>query len=197
MPRSATRLTSWSTWSSTIRPMSLFESRWKITVSSIRLRNSGLKVAASTSSIASRMLSSTCSPTIRSEPTLEVMIRTVLVKLTVRPLAVRQPPVVHQLQERVEDVGVGLLDLVEQHHRVGPPPHRLGQLAALLVADVAGRRADQPRHRVLLHVLGHVEADDRLLGVEHQLGQALRQLGLADPGGAEEEEAADRSVRVR
>ena len=68
-----------------MRPMSAFESRWKITVSSIRLRNSGLKVAASTSSICSRISSSTCSPTIRSEPTLEVMIRTVLVKLTVRP----------------------------------------------------------------------------------------------------------------
>jgi hypothetical protein len=40
---------------------------------------------------------------------------------------------------------VRLLDLVEQHHRVGPAPHRLGQLAALVVADVARRRADQPR----------------------------------------------------
>ena len=54
-------------------------------------------------------------------------------------LAVGEAAVVHDLQQRVEDVGVGLLDLVEQHHRVGPAPHRLGQLAALLVADVAGR----------------------------------------------------------
>ena len=65
--------------------MSFFERRWKITVSSIRLRNSGLKVAASTSSICSRIFSSTASPTIRSLPTFEVMISTVLVKETVRP----------------------------------------------------------------------------------------------------------------
>ena len=111
-------------------------------------------------------------------------------------LAVGQAAVVHDLQQHVEDVGVRLLDLVEQDHRVGAPAHRLGQLPALVVADVAGRRADQARDRVLLHVLGHVDADDRLLGVEHELGQRPRQLGLADAGRAEEQEAADRPVRV-
>src|SRR6185503_3427464 len=45
--------------------------------------------------------------------------------------------------------------------------------------DVAGRRADEPRHRVLLHVLAHVEAQE--LDPEH-LGQLLGQLGLSDPG---------------
>ena len=62
-------------------------------------------------------------------------------------LAVGQAAVVHHLQQHVEDVGVGLLDLVEQHDGVGPAAHRLGELAALLVADVAGRRADEPRRR--------------------------------------------------
>ena len=111
-------------------------------------------------------------------------------------LAVGQAAVVHHLQQRVEHVRVGLLDLVEQHDRVGPAAHRLGQLAALLVADVAGRRADQPRDRVLLHVLGHVDPDHRVLGVEHELGERPRQLGLADAGRAEEQERADRPVGV-
>ena len=62
-------------------------------------------------------------------------------------LAVGQPAVVEHLQQHVEHFRMRLLDLVEQHHAVGPPPHRLGQLAALFVADVAGRRADQPRRR--------------------------------------------------
>jgi len=31
-------------------------------------------------------------------------------------------------------------------------------LAALFIADVSGRCADQPRHGVLLHVLRHVDA---------------------------------------
>jgi hypothetical protein len=49
---------------------------------------------------------------------------------------------------------------------------------------------------VLLHVLGHVDADHGLLVVEHELGQRTRQLGLADAGGTDEEERADRPVRV-
>ena len=39
----------------------------------------------------------------------------------------------------VEHVRMGLLDLVEQHHGVRPAADRLGQLTALVVADVAGR----------------------------------------------------------
>ena len=112
-------------------------------------------------------------------------------------LAVGQAAVVEDLQERVEDVGVGLLDLVEQHDRVGAAADRLGQLAALVVADVAGRRADQARDGVPLHVLGHVDADHRVLGVEEELGERAGELGLADAGRAEEEERADRAVGVR
>ena len=54
--------------------------------------------------------------------------------------------------------GMRLLDLVEQHDAVGMRAHRVDEQAALLEADVSGRRADQPRDRVLLHVLAHVEA---------------------------------------
>ena len=111
-------------------------------------------------------------------------------------LAVGEPAVVEHLQQDVEDLGVRLLDLVEQYDGVRPAPHRLGELAALVVADVAGRRADQPRHRVLLGVLAHVDADDRPLVVEQEVGQRLGQLGLADAGRAEEQERAGRPVRV-
>src|SRR5262249_1619520 len=98
------------------------------------------------------------------------------------PLPVREPSVVEHLEQHVEDVRVRLLDLVEQHDLVGPSTHRLGERAAFLVADVAGRRADQPRDRMLLHVLGHVDADQRLLVVEQKLAERLGALGLAAPG---------------
>src|SRR5215204_3462174 len=78
-------------------------------------------------------------------------------------LAVGEPALVHDLEQHVEDVRVGLLDLVEEHDGIRPAPNRLGQLSALLVADVPRRGADESGHGVLLHVLGHVEADDRLL----------------------------------
>ena len=96
------------------------------------------------------------------------------------PLRVRELPVLEDLQEDVEDVRVRLLDLVEEEHRVRLAAHGLGQLAALVVADVAGRRADEPRHGVLLHVLGHVDLDERVLVAEEELGERARELGLPD-----------------
>jgi hypothetical protein len=104
------------------------------------------------------------------------------------PLGVGEPAVLEDLEEDVEDVRVGLLDLVEQQHRVGLAPDRLGELTALVVADVAGGRADQAGDGVLLHVLGHVDADHRVLVAEQELGEGAGELGLADPGGAEEDE---------
>ena len=111
-------------------------------------------------------------------------------------LPVGEPAVLEQLQQHVEDIGVRLLDLVEQQHAVRPAPDRLGELAAFLVADVARRRTDQSRDRVLLHVLAHVEADHRALVVEEQLGKRTRQLRLPDTGGAEEDERADGPVGI-
>ena len=45
--------------------------------------------------------------------------------------------VVEDLQQHVEDVGVGFLDLVEQDQAVAAPAHEVGELAAVVVADVA------------------------------------------------------------
>ena len=86
--------------------------------------------------------------------------------------------------------------LIEQHDAVRMAAHSLGQLAALLVADVSRRRADQTGDAEFLHVLGHVDTHHVLLIVEQGLRQRLGQLGLADAGGAQEQEAADRSVRI-
>ncbi len=85
---------------------------------------------------------------------------------------------------------------VEQEHAVRLAPHGLGELAALVVADVARRRAHEPRHGVLLHVLGHVDTDHRVLVAEQELGERAGQLGLADPGRAEEDERAGRALGV-
>ncbi len=112
------------------------------------------------------------------------------------PLRVGQPPIVQHLQQDVEDIRMRLLDLVEEHHRVRPPANRLGQLPALVEADVAGRRADQPRHRMLLHVLAHVDAHHRLLVVEEKLRQRPRRLRLAHARRPEKDEAADRPLGI-
>jgi hypothetical protein len=124
------------------------------------------------------------------------MMMSVLLEVDRAALAVGQAAVVQHLQQHVEHIRMRLLDLVEQDHLIGPAAHRLGQRAALLIADIARRRADQAGDRVLLHVLRHVDAHHRLVVVEQERGQRLGQLGLADARGAEEHERADRPVGV-
>ena len=166
------------------------------TISSIRFTNSGRKKPRTSSRTSSRRFSAGIEPSRKiALPRFEVMITIVLRKSTVRPVAVGEPAVVEQLEQDVEHVAVRLLDLVEQHDRVRAAPDRLGQLAALLVPDVAGRRADQARHRVPLLVLAHVDPHHRALVVEQVLGERARELGLAHAGRPEEQERADRSDR--
>jgi hypothetical protein len=111
-------------------------------------------------------------------------------------LSVGEPAVLEDLEQRVEHVGVRLFDLVEQHDRERLASHGLGELAALLVAHVTGRRPDQTAHRVLLHVLAHVELDERPLVPEEELRERLGELGLPDAGGPEEDERPARPLGV-
>ena len=81
-------------------------------------------------------------------------------------LTVGEPTLVEHGQQYIEHVRVGLLDLVEQHHGVGPTAHRLGELTALVVADVAGRGTDKPCDGMLFAVLAHVDPDHRAFIIE-------------------------------
>ena len=87
-------------------------------------------------------------------------------------LAIGEPPVVEDLEKGVEDVGVGLLNFVEQDDAVWTAADGLGQLAALLVTNVAGRRPDQAGDGVFLHVFRHVDPDHGLLTIEQRGGQS-------------------------
>ena len=185
-----------------IRFMCSRPSAWKKMISSIRFRNSGRKCSRSASITCRRVPSSIVAAfghrALGDELAAEVRRHDDdgVLEVDRPPLAVGQPAIVEQLQQHVQHLGVRLLDLVEEHDGVRPPAHRFGELSGLLVADVSGRRADHPRHRVLLLVLRHVDAHHRLLVVEQELGERARQLRLADAGRAEEQEAAERPVRI-
>ncbi len=111
-------------------------------------------------------------------------------------LAVGQHAVFEDLQQDVEHIRVRLLDLVEQHDRVRVAAHLFGELAALVVADVARRRTDHTGNRVLFHVFRHINADHGVFIAEHGFRERLGQLGLADAGRAEEQERTDRALGV-
>ena len=173
-----------------------------VTISSIRLRNSGRNAALAAASI--RSSSGAGSRGGEAERALGLARAEVrrhhdhrVGEVDRAALAVGQPAVVHELQQDVPDLRVGLLDLVEQDHGVRAPAHRLGQLAAVAVADVAGRRADQPRDRVRLAELGHVDPDERLLGREQPLRSALTSSVLPTPVGPRNRNVPERPVALR
>ena len=95
-------------------------------------------------------------------------------------LGVGESAIIEHLEQQVEHLGVGLLHLIQQHHGIGPTPHRLGELAALLVAHIAGRCPHQPGHGIALHVFAHVETHQGVFLIKEGASQGLRQLGFAD-----------------
>ena len=111
-------------------------------------------------------------------------------------LAVGDPAVVKHLQEDVEDIRMGFFHFIKQHDAVGVAADRFGQLAALVVSHISGRRPDEPGDAELLHVFGHIDPDHVLLVVEQCLRQRLGQLGFADAGRTEEQEGTEGSVRI-
>ncbi len=108
------------------------------------------------------------------------------------PVVVGQGPVIHHLQQQVEDFRVGLFDFIEQQYAMRLLGDRLGEQTALVETDIARRRTDQTRYGVTLHILGHVETHQL---DTHGLGQLTRRLGLAHTCRPGEQERTDRLVR--
>lgn len=73
-------------------------------------------------------------------------------------------------------------DLVEEHDAEGLLPDGIGQLAADIVAHIAGRRADEALIGMLGREFRHIETNIGGLIAEKQAGQRLGKLGFANPG---------------
>ena len=100
--------------------------------------------------------------------------------------------VIKHLQEHVEDVGMSLFDLIEEHDRIGPPPDLLGQLPAVIIPDIAGRGPDQAGRTEFFHVFRHVHADKGVFTVEKEHGQGPCKFGFPDAGRTQEYKGTDR-----
>ena len=85
-------------------------------------------------------------------------------------------------------VGVGFFDFIQKQHTEGLLVYRLGEQAALLEADIAGRCADEAGHGVAFHVFGHIETLQRHAQNE---GELAGDFGFAHAGGAGKQEATD------
>ena len=96
---------------------------------------------------------------------------------------------VQDLQQDIHHIGMGLFDLIEQHHAVRAAADLFGQLTRLLVAHIARRGTDHAGHSVLFHILAHIQPDQRIGAVKELVCQLLHQLRLAHAGGAHKDKA--------
>ena len=110
--------------------------------------------------------------------------------------AVRDGAFFEDLKQKVHDIRMGLLDLVEKHHTVRTAPHGLAQLAAFLVAHVPRRTANEPARRELLHVFRHVDLDESIRVAKHEFSEIARQEGFTHTRRAEEQERANGTARI-
>ena len=111
-------------------------------------------------------------------------------------LAIGQPAILKHLQQGVVDLLVGLFDLIEKHHGERLAADLLGQLAALVVADVSRRGAEQAGGGEAVVELAHVDLDEILVRAEEELRQRLGQLSLTHTGRAGEDEGTGWAVRI-
>ena len=100
-------------------------------------------------------------------------------------VVVRQRAMIHDLQQQIEDIGMRLLDFIEQQHAMWMLGDGFGEQTALVKPHVTRRRTDEARDRVALHIFRHVEAHEFHA---HGNGQLPGHLGLADTGRSGEQE---------
>ena len=101
---------------------------------------------------------------------------------------VGQAAVVEHLEEDVPDVRVRLLELIQEQHREGLLAHRAINGAASCSARGVTEQALEALRSL---VLAHVEAHEPVLGAKEESAEGFRDLGLAGPGRADEEENAE------
>ena len=102
-------------------------------------------------------------------------------------LGIGDPAVIQNLEQNIHDVRMGLFNFVKQDHRIGLAADFFGQLAGLVIADIARRRSDHFGDGVLLHILGHIKANQGLDRFKELIRQTLDKLGFSDAGRADKD----------
>src|SRR5262245_27369937 len=111
-------------------------------------------------------------------------------------LSIRETPVVEGLQHNIPHIRMSFFDLIQKYHAVGPTSDALGQISALLIADMSWRCADQSRHGMLVHVFRHVDSDHCSRIIEKKLGESTRSFGLSHTCGTEKHKNTDRPIAI-
>ena len=98
---------------------------------------------------------------------------------------------VEDLEEELEDVGMGLFDFVQQHDRVRPATDGFGEHATFAITHIARGRTLERRDGVGFLELRHGDGDHVLFAAVKNVGEGDSGFRLADTAGAYEHEHAN------
>ena len=111
-------------------------------------------------------------------------------------LRIGENTVLQNLQQEVEYIRMSLFYFVKQDDGVWLRANLIGQLTALIVTNIAGRRTNQTGHRVLLHVLGHIQTNHGVFIPKDCLSQRFAQLCFTNTGWTQEDKGTGRTLRI-
>ena len=109
---------------------------------------------------------------------------------------IRQLAVFQNLQKHILDIRVGFLNFVKQHDAVGAAADGLGELPALVVAQIARGRTQQAGHGVLLLILRHIKLEQGFFAAEPPCRQRFGKGRFAHARGPQKEHGSHGAARL-
>src|ERR1700730_5158224 len=91
---------------------------------------------------------------------------------------------------------MGLFHFIEKQDAIWSFANSVSQHASLVMANVAGGRANELTDAVLFHIFGHVEANKFPLIAEEKLSERFGQLSLANSGGSSKKKHSVRTTGI-
>src|SRR5690606_12817872 len=101
-------------------------------------------------------------------------------------LRVSKATVIKNLEQNVEDFRMSLFNLIKQDNGIRAVTHHFSEASPFVVAHITWWSSNKLRNGMLLHELGHIHANKRILIIKHELCQRFGQLRLSDTSRSKE-----------
>ena len=105
-------------------------------------------------------------------------------------------PVIKKLKHDVENVWMSFFDLIKKHNLIGTPSDSFGQGTALIITNIARRRAQQTRDGMFFHIFRHIKTKHGFIIIKQKSCQCFGQLCFAYTCRPQHQKTAKGLVRV-
>ena len=82
-----------------------------------------------------------------------------VLKINHTPFAICKAPIIKNLKQYIKYITVCFFNLVQQNNTVRTTTNSLCKLSSFIISNIAGRRSNETRNTVLLHIFTHINAD--------------------------------------